>query len=161
MGMETPKTLTPEEIAKMQNSRMLSDAELIKDGGGHDPEYGGLIAPTASQKESAQAEMSEDISAKYQQLKVENRKQAEEIESMKEQLKNMQERLGQIIDVALGDKKEFNSLEEFDAAVKNLPEGERRGLFIIPEELQKKIGGEDVYFFNESDAEKYLEKNQQ
>ncbi len=159
MGMETPKTLTPEEMAAMQNSRMLSDAELVKSGGGHDPEYGGSIAPTATQKEAARAEMNEDISAKYEQLKVENKRQAEEIESIKEQLRNMQERMTQIVDVALGNAKKFDSLEEFDAAVMNLPEGERTGLFIIPEELKNKSEG-DIYFFNEADAKKYQQQKQ-
>ncbi len=66
MGPEIPKMPTPEEMAKTQKERILSDAELVK--GGADVTSEGIIRATEEQKKDARVEMGEHFYNEYKRL---------------------------------------------------------------------------------------------
>jgi hypothetical protein len=62
MGFGEPKMPTPEEMAKMQKERALSDAELIKGGAEYVVDGNGMrLDATSAQKDAAENEMNEKL----------------------------------------------------------------------------------------------------
>jgi len=55
MGIETPKTPTPEEMAEINKERIKSDAELVKEGAEVTPD--GRIKPTEEEIKDAEEKM--------------------------------------------------------------------------------------------------------
>ena len=152
MGFEAPKMPTPEEMAKIQKERVLSDAELIKGGAEYVVDEKGMrLDVTYERIKEAEKEMKQE---KQESPKIELPKNPEIIKRLQNKLKDYKQRLAEKkkkIDAYKAPEQVFHILADTNYKIavleKVLLEGEV-SMHELSRELNAKDGQFDAHAFN-------------
>jgi len=105
MGIGEPKMPTPEEMAKLQKERTLSDSELIKDGAEYVGEDNNLrLDVTDKQIEDAKGEMNAEKEAERREATLDTR-----IENLKRKFEEIEQYMNYV-----REKVDFQTMSEED-----------------------------------------------